>query len=211
MSLLIIVVVVLLLAGVALLIVAGLTDFDFSVLGGILLGVGVVLGLFSIIATTYNIKTGYAGLEKNFSGSYTGKVVSKTGTHWFSIPASHDMEKVDIRNNKLPVTVNVMKDKTYNVSASVEVVYDLKPSKLVNLKSNYSDYKNTVIGATVKQVITSNNSLANSQTLSQEDQQQITEKLDKFGIVVTNIYMNSYKLTNSSNFGFNSNNNNGNK
>lgn len=169
-------------------------------LGGFITG---MFGLIVVIGSMFNLSTGNAGLEQNYSGSYTGKVFTQTGTHWFGKAPSHKIEKVDIRNNKLPVEVNVMKDKTYNVNANVEVVYDLNPNKLVDLKSNYSDYKNTVIGATVKQVLTSNNTLANSQSLSATDQKQITDKLHKFGIEVTNIYMNSYKLTNSSNYGFN--------
>lgn len=175
-----------------------------SAIVAILFGIVTFFSVLNVVVfSSFNISTGNIGLEKNFSGSYTGKVFTQTGTHWFEVAPSHDVEKVDIRNNKLPVEVNVMKDKTYNVNANVEVVYDLNPNKLVDLKSNYSDYKNTVIGATVKQVLTSNNTLANSQSLSETDQKQITEKLRKFGIEVTNIYMNSYKLTNSSNYGFN--------
>jgi len=177
----------------------------------------IIGGIFSVasfviitVGSSFGIKTGYVGVERNYGGAYTGRVISETGMHWYSTAPSHDIDKVDVRNNKLPVKVSVMKDKTYNVDASVEVVYDLNPNKLVNLKSNYSDYKNTVISATVKQVLTSNNTLANSQSLTSLDEQQIKDKLHVFGIEVTNIYMNSYKLTNSSNFGINSNNNNNN-
>jgi len=166
--------------------------------------------IFITVSSSVGIKTGYVGVERNFGGAYTGRVIRETGMHWYTMAPSHGVDKVDVRNNKLPVKVSVMKDKTYNVDASVEVVYDLNPDKLVNLKSNYSDYKNTVISATVKQVLTSNNTLANSQSLTSLDEQQIKDKLHKFGIEVTNIYMNSYKLTNSSNFGINSNNNNNN-
>lgn len=170
----------------------------------------IITFVFITMGSTVRIPTGYVGVERNFGGAYTGRVIRETGIHWYTKAPSHGIDKVDIRNNKLPVKVSVMKDKTYNVDASVEVVYDLNPDKLVDLKSNYSDYKNTVISATVKQILTSNNTLANSQSLTSLDEQQIKDKLHKFGIEVTNIYMNSYKLTNSSNFGINNNNNNNN-
>ena len=178
---------------------------------GIMVGiVAIGITIVTLFCSTVNISTGTVGLEKDYSGSYTGKVFSETGTHILAVAPSHSVDEIDVRNNKLPVSVNVMKDKTYNVTASVEVVYDLNPSKLVELKSKYSDYKNTVIGATVKQVLTSNNTLANSQSLSEKDAKEITDKLKGFGIEVTNRYMNSYKLTNSSNFAVNGNMNNGN-
>lgn len=178
---------------------------------GIMVGiVAIGITIVTLFCSTVNISTGTVGLEKDYSGSYTGKVFSETGTHILAVAPSHSVDEIDVRNNKLPVSVNVMKDKTYNVTASVEVVYDLNPSKLVELKSKYSDYKNTVIGATVKQVLTSNNTLANSQSLSEKDAKEITDKLKGFGIEVTNMYMNSYKLTNSSNFSVNGNMNNGN-
>ena len=170
----------------------------------------VVVFLFITLTSTFGVKTGHVAVERNFGGAYTGRVIRETGLHWYSVAPSHKLEDVDVRNNKLPVKVSVMKDKTYNVDASVEVVYDLNPNKLVHLQSNYSDYKNTVISATVKQVLTSNNTLANSQSLTSQDEQQIKDKLHSFGIEVTNIYMNSYKLTNSSNFGINGNVNNNN-
>ena len=46
------------------------------------------------------------------------------------------MEKVDVRNDKTVVKVNVMKDRTYNVHAKMEVVYDLEPKKVVDLLTN---------------------------------------------------------------------------
>lgn len=158
--------------------------------------------------STVSVPSGSVAMEKNFGGAYTGRVIKKPGINMFAVPVSHGVEKVDVRNNKVPVKVSVMKDKTYNVDAGIEVVYDLNPDKVVDLYTNYAGFKSTVIGATVKQVVTSNNTLANSQTLTPNDEKEITDKLATYGIKVTNIYMDSYKLTNSSNFGINSNNNN---
>ncbi|MCT1186583.1 hypothetical protein EFL96_12590 [Lactococcus lactis] len=161
--------------------------------------------LFIFVLSSVSVPTGYASLEKSWGGRYTGKVFTETGRHFWAIAPSYETKRVDIRNNKEAVAVNVMKDKTYNVSASIEVVYDLQPNKLVDLLSNYSDYKNTVIGATVKNVVTSNNTLANSQSLNPKDEKEIENELAKYGVKVTNIYMNSYKLTNSSNYALNAN------
>lgn len=187
-------------------------DYDTAGGFGLLFGIASAVMFFFILGmSSFSVPTGNIAVEKDFGGAYTGKVYTTPGYHAFAHAPSYGVKQVDVRNNKLPVEVNVMKDKTYNVNASVEVVYDLEPDKVVNLLSNYSDYKNTVIGATIKQVLTSNNTLANSQSLSAEDEAQIKQKLNNYGIKVTNIYMNSYKLTNSSNFGVNVNgNNNGN-
>jgi hypothetical protein len=168
---------------------------------------GIVVSViwFGIITmmSTVPVSTGYVQVVKGWGDVYTGKVIEKPGLHFYTIPPSYSIEQVDVRNNKLGVSVNLMKNQTYNVSASIEIVYDLEPSKLVTLLSNYSDYNNTVIGATVKQVVTSNNTLANSQSLTPQDEKEITTKLSSYGVNVTSIYMNSYKLTNSSNLGFN--------
>lgn len=174
------------------------------------LGVGLAIiplgiALIGFLFSSYSVPTGKVGVEQAFGGNYTGKVVTQTGFHAFGKPATHYMEKVDIRNDKTAVKVNVMKDKTYNVHAKMEVVYDLEPEKIVDLLTNNPKYKSTVIGSTVKQVVTENNSLANSQTLSETEQKIIKNKLDHFGIKVTNIYMDSYQLTNSNNFAINSN------
>ncbi|CDI46370.1 hypothetical protein BN927_02492 [Lactococcus lactis subsp. lactis Dephy 1] len=167
--------------------------------------IALVWFLLIFALSSVSVPTGYASLEKSWGGRYTGKVFTETGRHFWAIAPSYDTKRVDIRNNKEAVPVNVMKDKTYNVSASVEVVYDLQPNKLVDLLSKYSDYKNTVIGAIVKNVITSNNILANSQSLTPKDEKEIENELAKYGVKVTNIYMNSYKLTNSSNYALNAN------
>lgn len=174
------------------------------------LGAGIAIlplfiALMAFIFSSYSVPTGKVGVEKAFGGNYTGKVVTQTGFHAFGKPVTHYMEKVDVRNDKTVVKVNVMKDRTYNVHAKMEVVYDLEPKKVVDLLTNNPKYKSTVIGSTVKQVVTENNSLANSQTLSETEQKIIKDKLDHFGIKVTNIYMDSYQLTNSNNFAINAN------
>lgn len=179
------------------------------------IGIGVCLASFPLfivvvgfLFSSYSVPTGKVGVEKGFGGNYTGKVVTQTGFHAFSKPMTHRMERIDIRNDKTSVKVNVMKDKTYNVHAKMEVVYDLEPNKLVDLLTNNPKYKSTVIGSTVKRVVTENNSLADSQTLSADEQKIIKDKLNKYGIKVTNIYMDSYQITNSNNFAINANNNN---
>ena len=176
------------------------------------LGLGVMMALVPLFIaligftlSSYSVPTGKVGVEQAFGGNYTGKVVNRTGFHAFAKPVTHYMEKVDVRNDKTVVKVNVMKDRTYNVHAKMEVVYDLEPNKVVDLLTNNPKYKSTVIGATVKQAVTENNSLANSQTLSDTEQKIIKNKLDHFGIKVTNIYMDSYQLTNSNNFAINAN------
>lgn len=176
------------------------------------LGLGVGMAMFPLgialigfIFSSYSVPTGKVGVEQGFGGNYTGKVVTQTGFHAFGKPVTHYMEKVDVRNDKTVVKVNVMKDRTYNVHAKMEVVYDLEPNKVVDLLTNNPKYKSTVIGSTVKQVVTDNNSLANSQTLSETEQKIIKDKLDSFGIKVTNIYMDSYQLTNTNNFAINAN------
>ena len=125
--------------------------------------------------------------------------------HAFEKPMTNNMEEVDVRNDKTVVNVDVMKDMTYNVHAKMEVVYDLDPNKVVDLLTNNPKYKSTVIGSTVKQVVTANNSLANSQKLSEAEQKIIKDKLDHFGIKVTSIYMDSYQLTNTNNFAIGAN------
>ncbi|MCS9997162.1 hypothetical protein EFL81_10130 [Weissella confusa] len=169
-----------------------------------------VIVLLTMMFTSFSLPTGTVGVEENFGGRYTGKVYKEAGFHAFSFPVSHSMKKVDVRNDKTTVKVDVMKDETYNVHAKIEVVYDLEPDKLVKLLSNNPNYKSTVISAVVKQVVTSNNSLANSQTLNGAEQKEVAEKLDKYGIKVTNIYMDSYQLTNSNNYALNTNVNQGN-
>lgn len=175
-------------------------------------GVGVKLTMFPLgialigfLFSSYSVPTGKVGVEQGFGGNYTGKVVTQTGFHAFGKPVTHYMERVDVRNDKTVVKVNVMKDRTYNVRAKMEVVYDLEPNKVVDLLTNNPKYKSTVIGSTVKQVVTENNSLANNQTLSETEQKIIKDKLDHFGIKVTNIYMDSYQLTNTNNFAINAN------
>ena len=175
-------------------------------------GVGVKLTMFPLsialigfLFSSYSVPTGKVGVEQGFGGNYTGKVVTQTGFHAFGKPVTHYMERVDVRNDKTVVKVNVMKDRTYNVHAKMEVVYDLEPNKVVDLLTNNPKYKSTVIGSTVKQVVTENNSLANNQTLSETEQKIIKDKLDHFGIKVTNIYMDSYQLTNTNNFAINAN------
>ena len=174
------------------------------------LGAGIAIlplgiALIGFLFSSYGVPTGKVGVEQGFGGNYTGKVVTKTGFHAFGKPMTHHMEKVDVRNDKTVVKVDVMKDRTYNVHAKMEVVYDLDPNKVVNLLTNNPKYKSTVIGSTVKQVVTENNSLADSQTLSETEQKIIKDKLDYFGIKVTNIYMDSYQLTNTNNFAINAN------
>lgn len=163
----------------------------------------VLVGLFGVLASTSRIATGEVGVVRDFGGAYTGKVISSSGMHWFSTYPSEYVDKVDVRNNKTSVKVNVMKDKQYNVSAKLEVVYNLEPDKLVKLLSQNPNYKSTVISSEVKNVITANDSLANKQYLSDAEKQDITKRLDKYGIKVTNIYMDSYKLTNANNFALN--------
>lgn len=180
-------------------------DDDFLGFSGVVAFISVAWFLIITLFTCVGIPTGQVGVISDAGGKYTGQVIEKSGLHFFAAPMSYDVKNVDIRNDKTAVKVNVMKDQTYNVSAKIEVVYDLNPDKVVDLLSNNSDYKNTVIAASVKQVVTSNNSLANSQSLTADDEKQIENKLKKYGVIVTNIYMDSYKLTNSSNFAMNAN------
>lgn len=172
---------------------------------GLIAIIPLVIAFVAFDFSSYSVPTGKVGVEQGFGGNYTGKVVTKTGYHAFGKPITHHMEKVDVRNDKTVVKVDVMKDKTYNVHAKMEVVYDLEPNEVVELLTNNPKYKSTVIGSTVKQVVTENNSLANSQTLSETEQKIIKDKLDHFGIKVTNIYMDSYQLTNTNNFAINAN------
>lgn len=174
-------------------------------LGGPIAMFLLVIAFIGFIFSSYSVPTGKVGVEQGFGGNYTGKVVTQTGYHAFGKPITHHMEKVDVRNDKTVVKVDVMKDRTYNVHAKMEVVYDLEPNKVVDLLTNNPKYKSTVIGSTVKQVVTENNSLANSQTLSETEQKIIKDKLNHFGIKVTNIYMDSYQLTNTNNFAINAN------
>ena len=175
------------------------------VLGAAIAIIPLVIAFVAFDLSSYSVPTGKVVIEKGFGGNYTGKVATQTGVHAFEKPMTNMTEEVDVRNDKTVVKVDVMKDMTYNVHAKMEVVYDLDPNKVVDLLTNNPKYKSTVIGSTVKQVVTANNSLANSQALSEAEQKIIKDKLDNFGIKVTNIYMDSYQLTNTNNFAINAN------
>lgn len=176
---------------------------DFDSVSMFMFPVGLMV--VGLITSSYTVPSGTVAVDKGFGGNYTGKVVTTPGLHVLAKPVSHHMEKVDIRNDKTSVKVDVMKDKAYNVHAKMEVIYDLEPKKIVDLLKNNPHYKSTVIGATVKEVVTENNSLANSQTLNDKEKKLIKDKLESYGIQVTNIYMDSYQLTNSNNFAINQN------
>lgn len=178
------------------------SDFSTMIIGLpiLIFGIGIV-----IMSTSVSVPTGTVALEKDYGGRYTGNVISDPGYHMFSVPMSHGLKNVDIRNDKTTVKVDVMKNEKYNVHASIEVVYDLESDKIVDLLSSNPNYKSTIISSVVKNTITSNNSLANKQELSEQEKQDIIDKLSVHGIKVTNIYMNSYRLTNTLNFQQNNN------
>ena len=183
-------------------------DDGFINLGLWSLVISAIMAILIVLFSTTTLSTGEVGLVENMGGGYSGKVLKKTGINWFATAPSQSVKNVDIRNDKVSVPVNVMKDNSTNVSANIEVVYDLNPNRLVDLLSKNPNYKSTAISATVKQVVTSNNSLADSQSLTNEDIDHIENKLKSYGIIVTNVYMNSYKLTNSNNYMMNANVNN---
>ncbi len=158
--------------------------------------VGVVFGLVILLSSITTIESGEVGIRVRF-----GSVVNKN-THEgvnFKIPFIEQIEKMNIRVQKVEVKTDSSSKDLQEVDMSLAVNYRINSKKATELyKTVGTDYEKVVLEPAIEESIkavtskyTAEELITNRSEVSVKCMEELTKKVDKYGLSI-----NDFNITN---------------